>query len=44
VNADIGPDRDILRHIVRDLDQNVGMYARVITPGSVSVGDTVQFL
>jgi uncharacterized protein YcbX len=44
VNADIGPDRDILRHIVRDLDQNVGMYARVISPGSVSVGDTVQFL
>jgi len=44
VNADIGPDRDILRHIVRDLDQNVGMYARVITRGSVSVGDTVQFL
>jgi uncharacterized protein YcbX len=44
VNADLGPDRDILRHIVRDLDQNVGMYARVISPGSVSVGDTVQFL
>jgi hypothetical protein len=44
VNADIGPDRDILRHIVRDLDQNLGVYARVITPGVVHVGDAVHFL
>jgi len=44
VNDDIGPDRDILRHIVRDLDQNLGVYARVITPGVVHVGDAVHFL
>ena len=44
VNADIGPDRDILRHIVRDLDQNLGVYARILTPGVVGVGDAVTFL
>jgi uncharacterized protein YcbX len=44
VNADIGPDRDILRHIVRDLDQNLGVYARIVTPGVVRVGDAMTFL
>jgi uncharacterized protein YcbX len=44
VNANIGPDRDILRHIVRDLDQNLGVYARIVTPGMVGVGDTMTFL
>ncbi len=34
-------DRRVLRHIVRDLDQNVGVYANVIHPGSVRVGDVV---
>lgn len=36
-------DRDVLRHIVRDLDQNVGVYANVRTPGAVAVGDTLRF-
>jgi uncharacterized protein YcbX len=44
INADIPQDRSILRHIVRDLNQNLGVYARIIQPGAVSVGDTVQFL
>jgi uncharacterized protein YcbX len=44
VNGDLGPDRDILRHIVRDLDQNLGVYARILTPGVVHVGDVVKFL
>lgn len=39
VGAEIPADRTILRHIVRDLDQNVGVYARVITPGQVQVND-----
>jgi hypothetical protein len=34
-------DRAILRHIVRDLDQNLGVYARVTRPGSVTVGDAL---
>jgi MOSC domain-containing protein YiiM len=44
INADIPQDRSILRHIVRDLNQNLGVYARIIQPGPVSMGDTVQFL
>lgn len=44
VGADIPADRTILRHIVRDLDQNLGVYARVVTPGDVRVGDRVQFV
>ena len=39
VGSDIPEDRSILRHIVRDLDQNVGMYARITKPGAVRVGD-----
>lgn len=42
--ADLPEDRNILRHIVRDLDQNVGVYARVVEPGSVSVGDELSFI
>jgi len=37
-------DRQILRHIVRDLNQCVGVYARVLKPGNVSVGDTMKFV
>jgi MOSC domain-containing protein YiiM len=43
INADIPQDRSILRHIVRDLNQNLGVYARIVRPGSVSVDDTVVF-
>ncbi len=39
VNDDVPEDRAILRHIVRDLDQNVGAYARIVKPGTFSVGD-----
>ena len=44
ISDDLPEDRAILRHVVRDLDQNVGVYARIVTPGTVSVGDTVSFL
>ncbi len=40
----IDEDRRVLRHIVRDLDQNVGVYATVVVPGEVSAGDTVELL
>jgi uncharacterized protein YcbX len=43
IDDDLPADRAILRHIVRDLDQNVGVYARIITPGTVRVGDTMTF-
>lgn len=41
VDATIPQDRDVLRHIVRDLDQNLGVYATVITPGRIAEGDEV---
>jgi uncharacterized protein YcbX len=44
INESIPEDRAILRHVVRDLDQAVGVYARIVTPGTVSVGDTLTFL
>jgi uncharacterized protein YcbX len=34
-------DRAVLRHIVRDLDQVVGAYARIAVPGAFAVGDEV---
>jgi uncharacterized protein YcbX len=41
IDADVPQDRSILRHIVRDLGQNVGVYATVLTPGTVRTGDPV---
>ena len=43
INADIPQDRSILRHIVRDLNQNLGVYARIVQPGTVSIHDSVVF-
>lgn len=34
-------DRAILRHIVAELDQNLGVYARVAKPGGAAVGDAI---
>ena len=39
----IPQDRAILRHVVRDLNQNVGVYARVLTPGVIAVDDELVF-
>jgi uncharacterized protein YcbX len=39
ISRDIPADGAVLRHIVRDLDQNLGVYATIVTPGSVVVGD-----
>ena len=41
---DLPQDRSVLRHIVRDLDQNVGVYATVARGGSIAVGDPVELL
>ena len=37
-------DRAVLRHIVRDLDQNLGVYANVVVPGAFRAGDPMTFL
>jgi uncharacterized protein YcbX len=44
ISADIAEDRRILRHIVKDLEQNVSAYAGIVQPGPVTVGDPVAFL
>jgi uncharacterized protein YcbX len=44
INHDIPADRAVLRHIVRDLDQNLGVYATIVTPGVVGVGDRFSFI
>lgn len=41
VDGSIPADRSVLRHIVAELDQNVGVYADVTTPGVVRLGDEV---
>src|ERR671916_371180 len=37
-------DRSILRHVVKDLAQNVGVYATVVTPGTIRTGDPVALV
>lgn len=44
VSATIPEDRAILRHIVAELDQNLGVYATVETPGAIEEGDRVTLL
>jgi uncharacterized protein len=40
ISPAIPADRAVLRHIVSELDQNLGIYADVVTPGRVASGDT----
>jgi uncharacterized protein YcbX len=41
--ADLPEDRSVLRTIVREADQNVGVYATVAQPGRVAENDLVSF-
>jgi uncharacterized protein YcbX len=41
VGDDLPADPAILRHVVRDLGQDVGVYATVARPGTVAAGDEV---
>ena len=43
IDAQTPADRAILRHIVRDLDQNVGVYAKVTKPGTIKSTDQLTF-
>lgn len=40
--GDLAEDRSVLRRIVREADQNLGVYATVVTPGTIRVGDRVE--
>jgi uncharacterized protein YcbX len=42
VDASLPADRAVLRHVVRDLGQEVGVYATVSRPGRIAVGDPVE--
>lgn len=44
VTPDVPADRAVLRHVVRELGQDLGVYATVATPGPVQVGDPVTLL
>lgn len=44
VGSDVAGDRSVLRHIIRELDQNLGVYAKIIKPGVVTVGDSLRFI
>jgi uncharacterized protein YcbX len=44
VDDGVPQDRTILRHIVRDLGQDVGVYATVVTPGRIGEGDAVALI
>jgi uncharacterized protein YcbX len=44
VGNDIPADRAVLRHIVRDLDQNLGIYATIVTPGAIREGEAMTFV
>ena len=39
--ADLAQDRQVLRTIVRHADQNIGVYANVIRPGTLEAGAAV---
>jgi uncharacterized protein len=40
----LGFDKGVLRAIVREADQNLGVYADVVEPGEVAVGDELHLL
>lgn len=42
--ADVPADRSILRTIVREADQNLGVYATVAVPGVVRAGDVARII
>lgn len=44
IDDGIAEDRAILRHIVGDLNQNLGIYARIVEPGPIRVGDRFEFV
>lgn len=44
IDDDLPQDRAILRHIVRDLGQDVGVYATVVEPGPLAGGDEVSLI
>ena len=42
IDDDVPADRSVLRHIVRELGQDFGVYVEVRRPGRIRVGDEVH--
>jgi uncharacterized protein YcbX len=42
--GDLPTDRALLRTVIQHAHQNLGVYAKVVTPGELSVGDEVRVL
>jgi hypothetical protein len=42
--ADLSTDRQVLRTIVRHADQNVGVYASIVRPGTFEAGAAVELV
>ena len=42
IDGSVPVDRAVLRYVVRELDQNIGVYATVAQPGAVAVGASVD--
>ncbi|HEU4430493.1 MAG TPA: MOSC domain-containing protein, partial [Myxococcota bacterium] len=42
--GDVPQDTSLMRTVVRELDQNVGAYARIASAGEVRVGDAVELM
>ena len=44
IDDSVGEDRAVLRYVVRELNQDVGVYANIIEPGTISEGDELIFI
>jgi uncharacterized protein len=44
IDEHVPSDRSVLRHIVRELDQNLGVYASIIEPGTVDLNDDFELI
>ncbi len=44
IDDEVPVDRGLLRYVVRELDQNVGIYATVTRPGTVMTGDSIELV
>jgi uncharacterized protein YcbX len=44
IDGSVPADRAILRYVVRNLDQNLGVYATVVAPGRIRTGDAFELL
>lgn len=44
IDDSAGEDRAVLRYVVRELNQDVGVYANIIEPGTISEGDELIFI